>query len=117
MHIVSISINEGAFNMVRISELRTREVINIIDGKKLGNIIDIELDIKHGRVLAFVMPGRVRGWCFFTKRDEVVVPWEKIVKIGRDVILVEVPKSKEVCKHSGKEPYFLENEEIEDELD
>lgn len=82
--------------MVKLSDLRTREVINILDGKKLGNIIDIDLDIEKGRVLAFMLPGQVKGWSVFAKREEIVVPWDKIVRIGRDVILVEVPIFSEI---------------------
>ncbi|HEX3011216.1 MAG TPA: YlmC/YmxH family sporulation protein [Syntrophomonadaceae bacterium] len=77
--------------MVKISDLRTREVVNILDGKKLGNITDIELDLDGGRVVAFILPGRLRGFSIFAKREEIFVPWEKIIRIGRDVILVEVP--------------------------
>lgn len=87
--------------MVKISDLRMREVINILDGKKLGNIIDIDLDMERGKVLSFVMPGRARKWSIFSKREEVVVPWEKIVRIGRDVILVEVPGYNEIDQHYG----------------
>lgn len=82
--------------MVKVSELRMREVINVLDGKKLGNIIDIDLDIEKGKVMAFMLPGQVRGWSIFSKREEIVVPWDKIVRIGRDVILVEVPSFSEI---------------------
>jgi YlmC/YmxH family sporulation protein len=77
-------------DMIKISDLRARDVINILDGKKLGNIIDIDLDLDNGRVLGLVLPGRSRGF-IFSKREELTVPWNKIIRIGRDVILVEVP--------------------------
>ncbi|HAA09099.1 MAG TPA: YlmC/YmxH family sporulation protein, partial [Syntrophomonas sp.] len=38
--------------MIKISDLRNRDVVNILDGKKLGNIIDIDLDLDNGKVLA-----------------------------------------------------------------
>lgn len=82
--------------MVKISDLRMREVVNVLDGKKLGNITDIELDLEGGRVTAFILPGRLRGFSIFAKREEIVLPWEKIVRIGRDVILVEVPIVSEI---------------------
>jgi len=89
--------------MVKVSDLRMREVINVLDGKKLGNIIDIDLDMEKGKVLAFMLPGQVRGWSVFSKREEIVVPWEKIVRIGRDVILVEVPTFSEIDQqYSGR---------------
>jgi len=87
--------------MVKVSELRMREVINVMDGKKLGNIIDIDLDMEKGKVIAFMLPGQVRGWSIFSKREEIVVPWEKIVRIGRDVILVEVPSFSEIDQKYG----------------
>ena len=31
--------------MVKISELREKEVVNIRDGSRIGNIIDVELDL------------------------------------------------------------------------
>ncbi len=76
--------------MVKLSDLRTREVINVLDGKRLGNITDIELDIDRGRVIALLLPGTTKGWSVFARHEEIVVPWNNIVRIGRDVILVEL---------------------------
>lgn len=85
--------------MVKLSDLRTREVINVLDGKRLGNIIDIELDIERGRVIAIMLPGHSKGWGVFSKREEIIIPWDKIVRIGRDVILVELPGFGEIDQH------------------
>ncbi len=95
--------------MVKISDLRAREVVNVLDGKKLGNIIDIDLDMERGKVVAFVLPGRLRGWSIFSRREEVIVPWDKIVRIGRDVILVEVPTFSEIDSSYSKK--YLPEEE------
>ncbi|HNX29165.1 MAG TPA: YlmC/YmxH family sporulation protein [Syntrophomonadaceae bacterium] len=81
--------------MIKISDLQARDVINVLDGKKLGNIIDIDLDLDNGRVLGLVLPGRSKGF-IFSKREEMTVPWNKIIRIGRDVILVEVPVASEI---------------------
>jgi YlmC/YmxH family sporulation protein len=95
--------------MIKISDLRNRDVVNILDGKKLGNIIDIDLDLDNGKVLALVLPGRVKGF-LFTKREEVVVPWQKIVRIGRDVILVEVPMVNEMDEY--RRDYLLDEDDL-----
>lgn len=78
--------------MVKISDLRMREVVNIADGRRLGPIKDIDIDLEQGRINAIIMPayggGRIMG--FWGKDNEIVIPWDKIVKIGIDVILVEI---------------------------
>lgn len=76
--------------MVKISDLRMREVINVMNGKKLGLIKDIEIDLDAGRIKSVVLPGNSRVLGFFGKNDDVIVPWQKIKKLGMDVILVEV---------------------------
>ena len=76
--------------MVKISDLRSLEVINVANGKRLGMIHDIELDVEKGKVTAFIMPGGMKGWMLFKHREEQAIPWEKLVNIGQDVILVEL---------------------------
>jgi YlmC/YmxH family sporulation protein len=88
--------------MIKISDLRARDVINILDGKRLGNIIDIDLDLDNGRVLGLVLPGRTKG-LFFSKREELTVPWNKIIRIGRDVILVEVPVANDIDAYRSRD--------------
>ena len=93
--------------MIKISDLRNRDVVNLLDGKRLGNIIDIDLDLENGKVVALVLPGRTRGF-LFSRREDIVVPWNKIVRIGRDVILVEVPMVKEMDDY--RREYLLDEE-------
>lgn len=76
--------------MIRVAELRQREVINVIDGRRLGTIKDIDLDLEEGRIRALIVPGQGGKFLFFFGREEdLVIPWENVVKIGVDVILVE----------------------------
>lgn len=82
--------------MTKTSELRSREVIDVVNGRRLGMVTDLEIDAETGRIMALVVPGshRLLGW--IGKNDEIVIPWEKIHKIGVDVILVDtggLPKS------------------------
>lgn len=71
------------------SDLKMKEVINVIDGKRLGTITDIEIDVDTGRLTAIVVPGTGKFLGLFGRNEDVVIPWEKINKIGSDVILVE----------------------------
>ncbi|HAU31719.1 MAG: Sporulation protein, YlmC/YmxH family [Desulfotomaculum sp. 46_296] len=76
--------------MARISDLRVREVINIADGRRLGPIKDIDINLEQGSITSIIMPGPSRLVSFFGREEEVVIPWEKIKKIGMDVILVDL---------------------------
>ncbi len=75
--------------MVKTSDLKVKEVIDINDGKRLGAITDIEIDIESGRLTAIVVPGPGKFLGFFGRNEDIVIPWDKINKIGADVILVE----------------------------
>lgn len=76
--------------MPKSSDFRTKEVINIRDGRRLGNIIDMEFNLSEGRITAIVVPGTSRFLGLLKEEDDILIPWEKIKKIGDDVILVDI---------------------------
>ncbi|GAB6875881.1 YlmC/YmxH family sporulation protein [Thermaerobacter litoralis] len=77
--------------MLKTSDLRTRDVINIVDGRRLGWVGDVEIDLQTGRIQAIVVPGPARWFGLFGRDRDYVIPWEQIVRFGQDVILVNVP--------------------------
>jgi YlmC/YmxH family sporulation protein len=83
-------VSYGGVGLLKISDLRMREVINITDGRRLGEIKDIELDLEKGKVRSIILPGNGRLWRLFGRNEDIIVPWEKIRKLGIDVILVEL---------------------------
>jgi len=72
-----------------INDLRDKEVINICDGRKLGCVDDVEVDIISGRLVSIIVPcdGRLFG---FGRSKSLVILWDCIEKIGDDIILVKV---------------------------
>ncbi|HHY97813.1 MAG TPA: YlmC/YmxH family sporulation protein [Firmicutes bacterium] len=76
--------------MVKTSELRVRDVVNTIDGRRLGPITDLEIDLETGRIKAIMVPAPGRFLRALGKYKDYVIPWERIKKIGLDVILVEM---------------------------
>ena len=75
---------------MKISDFQTKDVINIVDGKKLGHISDLELDLRQGRIDSIVVPSQARFFGLFGGGTEVIIPWRNIVKIGEDVVLVRL---------------------------
>ena len=85
----------------RFSALRCKEVINVSDGCRLGYVSDLELDLETGRVLALVVPCPGRFFGLFGSREEYVIPWPCIRRIGDDIVLVDV-SLQEVCRPREK---------------
>lgn len=85
--------------MMTTSDLYAKEVVNAVDGKRLGHIIDIEIDVDTGKLTAIVVPGSGKFLGFFSRNDEIVIPWDKINKIGLDVILVETGSNNQFDHH------------------
>ncbi|WJH33092.1 YlmC/YmxH family sporulation protein [Paenibacillus sp. CC-CFT747] len=75
---------------MKISDFQSKDVINIVDGKKLGQVSDLELDLRQGRIDSIVVPNQTRFFGFFGGGTDVVIPWRNIVKIGADVVLVKL---------------------------
>ena len=82
--------------MVKISELKQKDVININDGRRLGVVYDVEIDMEKGKIDALVVPGTGKILGLFSKESDIVVSWENIKKIGADVILIDGKKKKKV---------------------
>lgn len=72
-------------------ELSKREVINITDGKSLGRITNLTLSFPGGKLAGISVNGK-RQNCFLNlfSRSETFIPIQKILKIGSDVILVNL---------------------------
>ncbi len=73
---------------MRFCELRQKEVVNLCDGRKLGCVSDVIFD-KCGHIDAIIVPGQ-GGLVLFRSGKEIIIPWCKIVRLGDDVILVDI---------------------------
>ncbi|HLV10372.1 MAG TPA: YlmC/YmxH family sporulation protein [Halanaerobiales bacterium] len=83
--------------MLKNSELKLKDVIDINRGKKLGFIDDVELELEKGRIKAFIIPAhQFRLMSFITKKRDIIITWDQIKKIGEDVILVDIREEIEV---------------------
>ena len=71
---------------MRLSELQTKEIINMSTGKRLGLIIDVIVD-NTGLIKSLILEEK-KGKRF--SREEHELDWSQIAKIGDDIILVEI---------------------------
>lgn len=88
--------------MPRISDFQAKEVVNVENGKRLGHIGDLDVNLSSGKIENLIIPGAGRVMGLFGREDDVVVPWSNIVRIGDDVILVRFYNSQD-APSSGKE--------------
>lgn len=74
------------------SQLKQKEVINLVDGKHLGKVCDLTFTFPEGNIVGFTATG---GKGFRFSRQEVFLPLKSVVKIGEDAVLVNYGKEKE----------------------
>ena len=73
---------------MKIGDLQYKEVINIATGQRLGYVSDLEFDIHSGKVLSFIVPGPRRFFGLFPGEMDYIFPWESIIRMGDDTILI-----------------------------
>ncbi|HBM79242.1 MAG TPA: YlmC/YmxH family sporulation protein [Clostridiaceae bacterium] len=79
--------------MINANSIREREVINIRDGGKIGIVSDVEIDFEQGKITSIIIPGPGKFIGLFGKDNDIIIPWDKIRKIGADVILVDLDEN------------------------
>ncbi|MGI6728023.1 MAG: YlmC/YmxH family sporulation protein [Anaerovoracaceae bacterium] len=76
---------------MRLSELGEKEIVNISDGSRYGDLYYAELvfDEKSSKIRAILIP-EYKGRSFFSNSHDLIqLPWDSIRKIGEDIIIVE----------------------------
>ncbi|WP_408954490.1 YlmC/YmxH family sporulation protein [Natroniella sp. ANB-PHB2] len=87
---------------MNLSELQGKEVINMHDGVRLGMINQSELvfDEITGDLESIVIPNGENFFNVFGQEEYLIIPWEAIVKIGSEVVIVNL-KSKNYKAYSS----------------
>lgn len=76
--------------MIRISDIMEKEVINVKNGKRMGFITDIDMDVNEGKIVSFTIFGDGGRGFFQRGGDEQVIFWNDILKVGCDTIIVNI---------------------------
>lgn len=91
---------------MRLSELQQKDVVNILDGKKVGRIIDAEID-EQGNIKRLIVEEKMKLRSFLGSGGEVSINFLNIKKIGSDVILVELwYNTNEMRKNNGQKNFY-----------
>jgi YlmC/YmxH family sporulation protein len=74
-------------SMYSINNLKSMEVIDINSGMRLGYIKDVKIDCEEHRIISLLLPIQKNSW--FSKFEVLEISWNKVKKVGVDVILVQ----------------------------
>lgn len=77
---------------MRLNELAGKEMVNIYDGMRIGTVgeSDMVVDPESGQIISIILPNRGNFINFWADRQKMVIPWDAVKKIGREVIVVDL---------------------------
>ena len=68
-------------------DFKHKEVINICDGERLGNVCDIDFEKQTGKICTLIVPGPCKILGILGRDQEYIIPYCQVRKIGGDAIL------------------------------
>lgn len=89
----------------KFTQLQCKEVICVSDGQRLGFISDVVVELPEGNVEAVVVPGPCRILGLFGRKDDYVIPWRCICRVGPDIVLVDLKLCD--CRVARPKPKFF----------
>ena len=75
--------------MIKINTVFEKEIISIVDGARLGDINDIEIDETTGEIVSLIVTGKWRLFRLLGRRESYIIPWKNVRVIGEETILVD----------------------------
>ena len=76
--------------MTKFTDLHCKEVICVCNGQRLGFISDARIELPEGNICAIIVPGPCRFFGLWGRRDDYLIPWNCIKRIGPDIVLVDI---------------------------
>ena len=90
----------------KFTELHRKEVICVCDGRRLGYIADACVEIPTGNIVSILVPGPCRFFGLLGRKDDYIIPWSRIIRMGPDIVMVDV-KPEECRFMRGKQSLFF----------
>ena len=79
---------EEEFDLYSINAIRSMEIVDFNRGKKVGLVQDIKIDMENSKIVSLLLPVTKGTW--FSKTEWLEIPWERVVQVGEDIILVDI---------------------------
>lgn len=89
-----------------LTDLRDKEVVDVTTGQKLGYVCDCEVDVTEGRIVAIILPGKLKWFGLLGRGEDCQIPWEKIDIIGADLILVQHDATQTLPRKRRRKNFF-----------
>ena len=81
---------------MKFTDLMCKEVICVSNGQRLGFVSDARVELPEGKILSIIVPGRSKLFGLLRCRDDYVIPWHCIKRMGSDIVLVDI-RPEECC--------------------
>ncbi|MBE5738481.1 MAG: YlmC/YmxH family sporulation protein [Clostridiales bacterium] len=94
---------------ISFCDLKCKDVISISDGKNMGAISDIVFDSCCGKIIGIIVPCNRNFFNIFKANNDIFIPYNRICKIGKDIILVDIIIQNDICNKECNNINFYKN--------
>ena len=74
----------------KFTQLQCKEVVCLSDGRRLGYIRDVCIELPAGTIASVIVPVACRFPVFWGRQEDYIIPFSAIRRIGPDIVLVDI---------------------------
>lgn len=74
---------------MRLSELQRKDIISLNNGRKVGRIIDVDIDASTGQLDKIIIETTKLFRSILSSERDISIKFNQIKKMGEDVILID----------------------------
>jgi len=80
---------------MRMADLVGKEIVNIYNGARLGVVgeSDMDIEVDSGEIRSIILPKKSNIINLWVDRQQLIIPWEAVKKIGEEVIIVDLDQT------------------------
>ena len=71
-----------------VADLRSKEVINVDDGSRIGCVTDVEIDTCTGSLVSIIIWGKSKGFGLMGRYEDIKICWNDIKVMFMTVLAV-----------------------------